>query len=67
MGVQAKRFLEKHNINSTNLLYITKNGRKSVMHLEDGSIVETFLPIKTIMEELPEDTFGCINMVNYLC
>lgn len=61
MGTQASRFLERNNINAENLLYITRDSRKTMLHIEDGRVVDTFLPIKTIMKELPENSFDCIN------
>lgn len=61
MGIQAQRLFEKHKINIEALMYITRAGRKSVLHLEDGKQINTFLPIKELQEELPQEAFTCIN------
>lgn len=54
-------FLEKKGIKPADIMYITRDGRKTVLNMVDGSKVETFNPIKTILESLPENSFESIN------
>ena len=54
-------FFEKKGIRIADVMYITRDGRKSVINLADGSKIDTFNPIKSIIESLPEDTFESIN------
>ncbi len=56
-----KSFWVKKGIRVSDVMYITRDGRKTVITLSDGSTVETFNPIKSIIETCPNDTFECIN------
>lgn len=56
-----RNFFEKKGIRLFDVMYITRNGRKSVINLADGRKIETFNPIKSLIETLPEDTFESIN------
>lgn len=57
----TKDFFEKKGISTSDVMYITRDGRKTVISLANGAKVETFNPIKGITELLPKDEFECIN------
>lgn len=61
MGTQARRFLEKKKIDPSRVMYMTRDGRKSILHMEDGGRHETFLAQKVILEDLPQTMFESIN------
>lgn len=56
-----KTFFEKKGIKISDIMYFTRNGRKTVINLADGSKVETFNPIKTLIENYVDDYFESIN------
>lgn len=56
-----KNLLAKYNAQFDQLMYATRDGRKTVLVLENGMRLETFLPIRRLMEEAPEGTLICIN------
>lgn len=41
-------------------MYITRNNRKSCLHLSDGRMIETYIPIKDLLAFLSSDGFLCI-------
>lgn len=61
MGAQERRFFNNNEIDINSIMYITRDGRKSVIHLEDGNNISTFHTIKGLLENLPEERFECIN------
>lgn len=56
-----KSFWAKKGVKVSDVMYITRDGRKTVITLENGSKIETFNPIKSILETCPNETFECIN------
>lgn len=61
MGAQEQRFLQKKNVDLDKVMYITRDGRKSAIHLEDGRLVETFHTLQGITEDAPDAMFESIN------
>lgn len=61
MSERRKSFWERKQIKISEVMYITRNGRKTVINLNDGSKIETFNPIKSILQNCPQDTFVIIN------
>ena len=52
MNSQFERFLKKHCIEPNDILYLLRNNGKTVIYLIDGRCIETFSPIKTLVEQL---------------
>lgn len=61
MSDQYNSFFEKKKIHIPDIMYITRSGRKTVVNLVDGSKIETFEPIKRILEGCPAKLFESIN------
>lgn len=61
MARSGKNFFEKKGIKLSDVMYITRDGRKTVINLYGGEKIETFNPIKSLLEPLPENAFECIN------
>lgn len=61
MGGREQNFIKKNGIEINEVLYLTKEGRRTVFHFEDGTTKESFLTIKGILEEVPEGLFEIIN------
>lgn len=45
----------------SDVMYITRQDRKSIVHLANGETVQTFNPIKKLIAEFPEEAFEVIN------
>lgn len=58
---RAKKFLERNRINTNQIVRIQREDGKTQLHLLDGSSVGTFIPVKTFVDYLPEDSFVCVN------
>lgn len=56
-----KNLLAKHRCSFAHVMYATRSDRKTVLHLEDGTTIESFLPIKRLIQDAPADMFVCIN------
>lgn len=56
-----KKLLAKNNAAFTQVMYATREGRKTVLHLTDGRRLETFLPISKLTSEAPEGMLESIN------
>lgn len=61
MKMANRSFLDKKGIKLSDVMYITRLGRKTVINMADGSRLETFNPIKSIIGECPENAFESIN------
>lgn len=61
MGDREARYLKKYKVDGSKIMYMTRDGRKTVIHLENGENVETFHAIKGILENYPETMFEIIN------
>lgn len=61
MGTKEKRFINNNEIDIDQIIYITRDGRKSVIHMNDGTTYNTFHTIKGLLEVLPAERFACIN------
>lgn len=61
MGTKELKFLEKNGIAISDIMYITREGRKAVIHLKNGRTVETFNTLKGLLESLPATKFECVN------
>ncbi len=61
MSTQIDNFLRKSNVNVTEVMYMTRIGRKTCLHLEGGREVETFHPLKRVIEAFPIGSFEIIN------
>ncbi|MDO4493584.1 MAG: hypothetical protein Q4C53_06840 [Clostridia bacterium] len=57
----TEKLLKKHGASFRQVMYATRDGRRTVLHLENGQTVETFLPIKRILAEAPAGLFACVN------
>lgn len=60
MSKDIKKYLKKHGIEPQEIMYFTKEGRKTLIHLRNGKVVDTFLPTKYFYEVL-EDQFLSVN------
>lgn len=54
MEKKLVRFFTKHQLKPTNILYITKENRHTVVTLKDGQHLETTIPMKYFLPALPE-------------
>ena len=61
MANRKKSFFEKKGIRISDVMYITRDGRKTVINLVSGEKIETFNPIKTIIEPFSSSVFESIN------
>ncbi len=61
MDQKAARFLAKTNIQPTDVLYILHSNRRTTFYLTDGSVRETYLPLKHLLNALPRGNFLNIN------
>lgn len=61
MANRKKSFFEKRGIKVSDVMYITRDGRKTVISLVGGDKIETFIPIKTIIEPFSDGIFESIN------
>lgn len=52
MDRKFEKFLQKNDINPDNILYLLRINGKTVIHLNDGRTVETFTPLKTLVDQL---------------
>lgn len=55
MNSQAESFLLKQKISKRDIMYLLKSGRKTALHLKNGTIAETYLPAKLFLDVLPND------------
>ncbi len=58
---QKRTFYERKRIQISEIMYIIRENRKSVLHLANGDIFETFIPLKTLIETAPKNTFYLVN------
>lgn len=61
MEKKIQRFFPKNHIEPTEIKYIKREEGKTCIYLIDGRIVETYTPLKAIVDELPVDEFLSIN------
>lgn len=61
MEKKIQRFFLKNHIEPTEIKYIKREEGKTCIYLIDGRIVETYTPLKAIVDELPVDEFLSIN------
>lgn len=61
MSMQFDKFLNKHSINPEHILYIVRKDGKTVIHLNDGRMVQTFSPLKSLVEKLTELSLLSVN------
>lgn len=54
-------FWKKKGIKIDDVIYITRNGRKSAIHLSNGETIECFTPIKNIVQCDTTNSLECIN------
>lgn len=57
----SKNFFKAKNINSEDIIHITRDNRKSVLKLVDGRTIETFETIKNLMQTAGTENLLCIN------
>lgn len=61
MESKISNFLRKHNFQSSDVMYLVRDGRKSSIHLSDSKIITTYIPIKTFLDYFNSDFFITIN------
>lgn len=61
MGLKETKFLRKKRVSDIEIMYMTREGRKSVIHMSDGRKVDTFHTLKGLIEDMPPGMFECIN------
>ncbi len=61
MEKKIERFFLKNHIDSSEIKYIKREDGKTCIYLIDGRIINTYTPLKTIVDELPIDQFLSIN------
>ncbi|MDO4489020.1 MAG: PAS domain-containing protein [Eubacteriales bacterium] len=55
------KLLSSHNYTFSQVMYATRSGRKTILHMTSGEDLETYLPIHRLMEEAPAGTFLSAN------
>lgn len=61
MEKKIQRFFAKYQIPEQNIEYIIREDGKTRICLSDGRVVETYIPLKSILTELPPNHFVNIN------
>ncbi|MDO4484860.1 MAG: PAS domain-containing protein [Clostridia bacterium] len=56
-----EKLLNRHQFTFDQVMYATRNGRKTVLHMETGDTLETFLPIRRLIEQAPANLFVSVN------
>lgn len=57
MDHKAAKFFTKSQIKPEQIIYFTRNQRKSEIYLTDGTMVDTYIPIKYLLSALPKGAF----------
>jgi len=60
MDPKVLKFFDKNELIPQNISYVVREDNKTFIHRLDGSILSTFLPVKSIQEALPQDAFWSI-------
>lgn len=58
---ERSSWLEKNNLCAKNILYFYRQERKTILRREDGQEFSSFTPLHTLLSQLPEGAFLCIN------
>ena len=71
MTEKLKKFFLKNRIDEDKIMYIARKDSKTQIHMEDGRIITTYIPTKTITSEFGFENFLSINKgivlnVNYI-
>lgn len=56
-----ERFIKKKGIQPVKIMYMTKADRKTILHMENGDVIETFHPMKRLIDVMPAADFLVIN------
>ena len=56
-----EKLLARHRFTFSQVMYATRSGRRTALHMDGGEVLETFLPIKLLTEEAPDGLFICVN------
>lgn len=60
MEEKIAKFFDKNNINIKNIKYVVRDDKKTNIYLDNGNIVQTFIPIKNFVNEL--SSYGFLNI-----
>ena len=61
MKKRIERFIRKHGICPTDILYIIRSEKKTCIHMAGGRVFETYFSLKNLLSVFGEDTLVCIN------
>lgn len=61
MEERIAKFFDKNNIKIEDIKYILRDDKKTNIHMQDGKVVSTFIPIKNFSDELTPFDFLNIN------
>ena len=61
MDTKLIKFFNKHHIEIPEIKYIKRENGKTNIFLVDGRIIDTFTPLKAILDELPVQEFLNVN------
>lgn len=61
MDEKAKNFFAKKNIPFQDIIYFVRKNHKTELHLTNGNIIITYLPIKVLLSVIPDGIFISIN------
>ena len=61
MTDRIRNFLIKNNTETSNIMYITRGGRKTVLNLADGRKIDTYAALKEVIASLPQNEFIHVN------
>lgn len=61
MTKQFEKFFRKHHIEPENILYLAREDGKTAIHLNDGRVVDTFSPLKTVASQIEGISLLSIN------
>lgn len=57
MDDKIQRFLTRNGIQAEAIKYMTREDGKTCIHLLSGQVIRTYIPTKTILEQLPQEDF----------
>lgn len=61
MNEKVEKFYKKYRLSEATIMYIDREDAKTLIHTTDGRVVDTFIPIKSLIEDFDDKTFVIIN------
>lgn len=61
MDTKINNFLQKKGINSSDIMYFTREGQKTSIHISNSQVIFTYIPIKAFLKFLDDNMFITVN------